>query len=160
MRMPAPLAARGEITPIHHAPPSKGPIVVNWHFKKKAGLANLIVNPDGTYLFSGKYTHKVPNKDLEIVIALKSALGGVFLFHYLGHVSSGGVQWSKQGQSAILKDDFKTFAGKHDWVGSYHFPLDKQAQQQNRAVCAAQWTAGVLAALGNVAFCKQFNSAW
>ena len=121
-----------ETTGIQHAAQSNGPIVVNWHFKKDPGSANLIVNPDGTYLFSGNYKQRVPSKDLEVVIVLKSTLGGHIGFRYVGNVSNGAVQWSKQGQSAILKENFKTFAGPHDWGGTYRFWLTASARKAQR----------------------------
>lgn len=137
------VAARGpvEATGVQHTAPSNGPIVVNWQFKKAPGLVNLVVNQDGTYIFSGHYKRKVPNKDIEIVLALKSSLGAVYLFHYVANAANG-VQWSKQGQSAILKDDFKTFRTKHDWAGSYKFWLTAEykeklqdEKQQQRDYC-------------------------
>jgi hypothetical protein len=117
-----------ETTGIQHGAPSNGPIVVNWHFKKDPGSANLIVNPDGTYLFSGNY-QRVPSKDLEVVIVLKSTLGGHIGFSYVGNVSNGAIQWSKQGQSVILKENFHTFAGKHDWTGYYRLWLTASARK-------------------------------
>jgi len=173
----------GETSPVHHAPPSHGPIVVNMHFAKWGnGSANLIVNPDGTYLFSGKWNTAKKNRDFDIVVALKSSLGGVVLFHYVGSIRNGGVQWSKQGQSAILKDNFKSFAGPHDWIAKYSFPLDpvvrkelaaeresdRQAQaaaqqkkrKEQEAACAFDAKQGILQYLGYVNFCAQFNSAW
>jgi hypothetical protein len=105
---------------VQHAPPSTGPIVVNWSFKKNGGTANLTVNPDGTYLFSGQSAAKKPNKDFDIAFALKGSGGGIMLFHFTGDAASG-TQWSKQGQSEILKDDFSMFAIKIDWTAEYHF---------------------------------------
>ncbi len=105
---------------LQHAPPSTGPIVVNWAFKKGAGATNLTVNPDGTYVFSGQYSGKKPNKDFDIALALKASTGAIVLFHHMGDAANG-VQWSEQGQSDILKDDFALFAGKRDWNAEYHF---------------------------------------
>jgi hypothetical protein len=98
---------------------SSGPIAVNFHFKKDAGGGNLTINPDGTYLFSGQYKSKMKNKDFDLVFGLKSSLGGVVLFQFVGDATNG-VQWSKQGQEAILKDDFSSFA-KHAYYWEYHF---------------------------------------
>src|ERR1700675_1844003 len=62
------LSEIGETSPVHHAPASHGPIVVNMHFAKLGnGSANLIVNPDGTYLFSGQWNTKKPKRDFDIV---------------------------------------------------------------------------------------------
>jgi hypothetical protein len=157
-------AAVAETSGVRQTPASNGPIIVNWHFQRKNGYANLIVNPDGTYLFSGNYNRAVPTNALDIVIALKSSLGGVILFHYVGNVSNGGVQWSKEGQNAILKDNFKTFAGNHDWSGSYRFILDAEARKELRAdqkyQCAGLAWAGGLTLTGEGQFCNQFNAAW
>jgi len=115
---PAATDAESEVTGVKTAPPSNGPIVVNWHFKKDSGLANLTVNQDGTWLYSGHYKQRKSGKDLDVVLALKSSTGGVVLFQYVGDASNGA-DWSEQGKSDILKDDFQTFAGKHDYYGEY-----------------------------------------
>jgi len=109
-----------EACPIQHAPPTTGPIVVNWSFKKGTGSTNLTVNPDGTYIFSGQYAAKKPNKDFDIALALKASTGAILLFHHVGDAANG-TQWSDQGQSTILKEDFALFAGKIDWTAEYHF---------------------------------------
>jgi hypothetical protein len=109
-----------EASLIQHVMPATGPIVVNWAFKKGSGAANLTVNPDGTYVFSGQYSGKKPNKDFDISLQLKASTGAFLLFHYVGDASNG-VQWSNQGQSEILKDDFSLFSGKRDWNAEYHF---------------------------------------
>jgi len=109
-----------EASLLQHSPPTSGPIVVNWAFKKGSGAANLTVNPDGTYVFSGQYSGKKANKDFDIALALKASTGAILLFHYVGDAANGA-QWSDQGQSGILKDDFTLFAGKTDWTAEYHF---------------------------------------
>jgi hypothetical protein len=111
-----------ENTGVHHQDPASGPIVVNWSMKKVDGSANLTVNPDGTYLFSGNVKDKRKNHDFDISMALKSSLGGIIVFHFSGN-DTEGVQWSKQGKSTILKENFKTFAGKIDWAGEWRTPL-------------------------------------
>jgi hypothetical protein len=101
------------------------PIVVKWHMNKVNGDANLIVNSDGSYLFSGHLKNKEKDKDFDISLVLKSSLGGAIVFHYVGDASSG-LEWSKQGESEILKDNFKSFAGKVDWAAEYRLHLDKE----------------------------------
>jgi len=123
-----------EVTGIQHATHTTGPLVVNWHFKKAPGSANLVVNSDGTYLFSGNYNRKAPEV-FDILLGLKSSLGRIYLFNYAGDASNG-VQWSKHGKSAILKDDFNTF-DKHDWIGSYRFHLTAEGREDKR-ICLAQ----------------------
>ena len=120
-----PSATPKEDSGVHQKAPSSGPIVVKWKLKSLKGSANLMVNEDGTYLFSGDVKDKEPDKDFDITLGLKSSDGGVILFHYVGNASDG-VQWSKQGQSDILKTDFQTFSGKIDWAGEWRLHESKE----------------------------------
>jgi hypothetical protein len=104
---------------------ASGPIIVKWQMKKLKGDANLLVNPDGSYVFSGEIKDKKKNKDLVIALALKSTTGAVIVFHFSGDITHG-VTGSNQGQSKILKDDFATFAGKVSWAAEWRTPLDKE----------------------------------
>ena len=129
---PAPSAAP---TPMETAPvetaapaPATNPIVHNWHLNKLDGHLNLVVNPDGTYVFSGGFKDKKPGYDWDITGALKSSLGAVILFHYEGDASHG-IEFSKQGKSAILADDFATFTGKHQASWSYRFHLSAEGRR-------------------------------
>jgi hypothetical protein len=108
--------------------PPTGPVGATWTFKKGQGTANLTINADGTYLFSGQYGGNKPNKDFDITFALKGSTGAILLFHYMGGAANG-VQWSDQGQSEILKDDFATFAGKMSWTAEYHFSETSAARR-------------------------------
>jgi hypothetical protein len=103
------------------------PIVHNWHLKKLDGQINLVVNPDGTWIFSGSFKDKKPGDDFDVTYALKSSTGAVYLFHYEGDAASG-VDFSKQGVSSILKDDFSTFA-HHAWSGVYTFHLSAEGRR-------------------------------
>jgi hypothetical protein len=103
----------------HEESSGTGPIVVKWQFTKDAGSASLVVNPDGSSLFSGAFKGRKPGKDFDITLALKSDLG-VILFRHAADASNG-VEWSKQGQSEVLKDNFNAFAAKHEWAGHYDF---------------------------------------
>jgi hypothetical protein len=123
----APGDESGETSVVKHEPPSSGPIVLNWKLKKLDGTMNLTVNPDGTYLFSGSVKDKKPGKDMDMSVALKSSLGGVITFTDVSDVSNGA-EWSKQGKSDILKDNFASFAGKHDWTWSYRLPLSSEGR--------------------------------
>ena len=103
------------------------PIVHNWQLKKLDGRINLVVNPDGTWIFSGSFKDKKPGDDFDVTFALKSSTGAVYLFHYEGDAASG-VDFSKQGESPILKDDFPTFA-HHAWSGVYTFHLSAEGRK-------------------------------
>ena len=156
-----------EATGIRHAFHSTGPIVVNWHIKKTQGLANLVVNPDGTFLFSGNYKPAKPGKVLDLVLVLKSHVGATYLFRYMGNASGGGIKWSEPGQSTILKEDFKLFSPGHEWAGTYRFHLTaeakKIAREDEKQACAqianlinyggGDW-------IGFPKYCQQFNANW
>jgi hypothetical protein len=65
-----------------------------------------------------------------VTIALKSRLASVYLFRYVANLETPPVEWSKEDKSAILKDDFKSFAGPHDWAGQLEwvFPVSPQVR--------------------------------
>jgi len=117
----------GEVSPVQHAPASTGPIVLNWKLKKLDGTMNLTINKDGSWVFSGHVKDKKPDKDMDMSVALKSKTGAVILFTNIGNMADG-VEWSKQGQSDILRDDFATFADKHEWTWAYHLPLNSEGK--------------------------------
>jgi hypothetical protein len=100
---------------------------VNYKFTKEDGSANLTVNPDGSWLFSVDYKGKKPGHDIDVALALRSTLGGIIVFHYAGDAADGA-QSSQQGKSDILKDNFKTFADKHDWNLQYDFALSAEGR--------------------------------
>src|ERR1700722_10721941 len=107
-----------EASPVVATPPTPGPRVINWNFGRIAGHANLTMNPDGTYVFSGNAEAR-RGKDFDIALILKSKTGASLIFHYVGDANSGA-RWSKQGQSDILRDDWADFSG-HSWTADYHF---------------------------------------
>ncbi|HXW77429.1 MAG TPA: hypothetical protein VEJ20_08475, partial [Candidatus Eremiobacteraceae bacterium] len=152
--------------PVHHVDPcAQHLIVVSWEFKNHDGNANLIVNPDGTYLYSGSFKPANYYNDVEVVIALRSSLGAVLLFRYIGNDQNGNVQWSKEGQSDILKDNFQTFAGPHDWTGKWTLPPNSVGQKiaRNDAYnnCSGDAWIGLLGLEPGLAkYCSQFNSSW
>lgn len=124
----APAATPTETAPLvqQTVAPTK-PIVINWTLHKLDGKVNLVVNPDGTWIFSGGFKDKKKEDDWDITLALKSSLGAVYLFHYEGNAADG-VQFSKQGDSALLKDDYSTFAHS-GWSGVYSFHLSKEGRE-------------------------------
>lgn len=133
-----------EVTRAHHSAADKDlaagkkPIIVNWYFKDKQGFAHLIVNPDGTYLFSGNYRRGVPFEDLDVVLLLMTGKGRAYVFEYshgVNTVPAGGLVWSKQGQSALLKDDFKNFAAGHTWGGAYRLTLTAKGKKAQHRLC-------------------------
>ncbi len=103
-------------------PTPTSPLVINWNFFGGAGKANVTVNSDGTWLFSGTYNGNRPNKDIDAALSLTASTGATVYFRYVGSAASGA-QWSKQGRSGILQDNFAQFvgAGPDSWAGTYRF---------------------------------------
>jgi hypothetical protein len=116
-----------ETTGVQKQVASQGPINHTWQMKKVDGSANILINPDGTYVFSGHTDVKKANDDFDITLALESKLGAVILFEYSGN-DANGLVWSKQGKSEILKDNFSSFAGPHETVWAYTLPLSSEGR--------------------------------
>jgi len=109
-----------EAAPVVAMPAASGPVTINWTFKRATGRANLTFNPDGTYLFSGTSSGQHPKKDIDVALALKASNGAIMVFHFVGDAAHG-TQWSKQGRSVILKDNFALFSHGYHWSGSIRF---------------------------------------
>lgn len=125
---PAPTEATPATTP-PPTPPTK-PIVINWRLHKLDGNVNITINPDGSSDFSGGFKDKKPGDDWDISIAVKSSTGAVIVYHYEGDATNG-IQFSKTGSSAFLKDDFSSFASKHTWSGVYKFHLNAAGRKKH-----------------------------
>jgi hypothetical protein len=125
--------------------PESGPIVHNYTLGNRGlighgekgeivlGTANVTVNPDGSWNFSGQLNDngtlierrgKVleesygPNQAFCIVFALKSSEGTVIAFKHEGTLKQDNPQsysWETQGNNRTIKDNFKAFAKSHDW---------------------------------------------
>ncbi len=115
-----------ETTPVQTQPATPGPISHNFHLNKINGTLNVTVNSDGTWDFSG--TGKaLPHKEYDVSVALKNKAGEMILFQYIGDATHG-IQFSKQGQDTILKDNFASFAAGHKFACSYRFSEDKEGR--------------------------------
>jgi hypothetical protein len=90
-------ATPAEASPVVSHPATTGPISHTYTLKKVDGSINILVDPDGTWNFSGN-TKSFPGKDFDITLALKNTTGAVILFQYVGDASHG-IQFSKQGQN-------------------------------------------------------------
>jgi hypothetical protein len=97
------------------------------------GSANLTLNPDGTYNLSGQlpgiYLRGDPhNYDFHIVFGVKSDEGSTLFFKQSMVIGSANLQnyiWDKQGKNDTLKDNFASFAKKHDWHFSCGLALSR-----------------------------------
>jgi hypothetical protein len=114
---PAPATTPAEASPVVSHPATTGPIDHNYKLKKVDGTLNILVDPDGTWNFSGN-TKSFPGKDFDVTLALKNSTGAVILFHYIGDASHG-IQFSKQGKNEILKENFASFASSHKSAWEY-----------------------------------------
>jgi hypothetical protein len=114
---PAAALTPAEASPVASHPATTGPISHNYILKKVDGTLNILVDPDGTWNFSGN-TKSFPGKDFDVTLALKNSTGAVVLFHYVGDASHG-IQFSKQGKNQILKENFASFASSHKSAWEY-----------------------------------------
>jgi hypothetical protein len=106
---------------VQTAPATTGPISLNFTLKKINGTLNLLVDPDGTYNFSGTVGKDYKDKDFDVTLVLKSTkTGALITFHYVGD-DTHGITFSKQGKNDVLKDNFATFASGHKSEWHYRF---------------------------------------
>lgn len=121
-----PTAAPQEASPAITSPPAQGPISHNYKLPKIDGTLNITINPDGTWDFSG--TGKAfKHKDYDVSLALRNPTGEMVIFQYVGDATNG-IQFSRQGQTMILKDNFASFAKGHSSSWAYRFSEDKEGR--------------------------------
>jgi len=113
-------AAPAEASPVQTQPATTGPIVHNFQLRKINGTLNVTVNSDGTYDFSGSTGKSFPDKDFDVSLVMKASTGEMILFEYAGDASHS-IQFSKQGQSKTLQDNFALFAKGHYTAWDYRF---------------------------------------
>jgi hypothetical protein len=113
-------AAPAETSPLLIQPATPGPISHTFTLSKIDGKLNILVNSDGKWLFSGSSPKKFPDKDFDVSLALKNKSGAIILFEWCGNASNG-IQFSKEGTSQILKDNFASFASGHHMAWDYRF---------------------------------------
>jgi hypothetical protein len=122
-----PAATPTETSPAIATPAVQGPISHNFKLKGIGGNLNILVNPDGSWDFSGS-GKAFPHKDYDVTIGLKNTTGAIILFQYIGDATNG-IQFSKTGKNPILKDNFASFASKHWASWSYRFSEDKEGRR-------------------------------
>jgi hypothetical protein len=114
-------------SPVLTNPATTGPISHNYKLPKINGTLNITINSDGTWDFSG--TGKAfPHKDYDVSLALRNPMGEMILFQYIGDATNG-IQFSKQGQTEILKDNFASFAKGHSAAWAFRFSEDKEGRR-------------------------------
>jgi hypothetical protein len=123
--------------PAASTPAAPHPITVQWTFKDGKGVANLLLNPDGSYIFSGNYRDHKQYKDFDITLGLKASTGAVFLWRFAGDASRG-VSWSKQGKHSILAEDMPLFTTHIRWHAGYHFSESRAGRRHEYEVREAK----------------------
>jgi hypothetical protein len=113
-------ATPAETSPLLTQPATTGPISHTFTLPKIDGKLNILVNPDGKWLFSGSSPKKFPDKDFDVSLALKNKSGAIILFEWAGDASHG-IEFSKQGTSQVLKENFASFASGHHMAWDYRF---------------------------------------
>jgi hypothetical protein len=113
-------AAPAETSPLLTQPASTGPISHTFTLPKINGKISILVNPDGTWNFSGSSPRKFQYKDFDVTLALKNNTGAIILFEWSGDASNG-IQFNKEGKSSILKENFASFASGHHMAWDYRF---------------------------------------
>jgi methionine-rich copper-binding protein CopC len=125
--------APAEASPAQSAPATTGPISHNIKLNKIDGNINILVNPDGEWLFSG--TAKAEkDKDYDVSLALRAKTGAIYVFHFVGDATHP-IQFSKSGKSGLLKDDFSDFQKGHHYAWTYRYhesAAGKRAQYEER----------------------------
>jgi len=82
---------------------------------KCRGTANLSLQPDGSWNFSGAYTWSEPRSRMQFVLGLKDSQGSLFLFTADSRSTAAGYVWSKHGQSRTIRDNWAAFSKGYDW---------------------------------------------
>ncbi len=128
---------RGNSGPRHEEPnKQEGPVVDNWKINYHYlgtdgkehdidyGTANVTLNADGSWNFSGQMNedHVGSGCEFNIVFGVKSSEGTVIAFKHAAVLEMEKPQsysWEKQGNNRTIRDNFKSFAKKHDWYGTW-----------------------------------------
>jgi hypothetical protein len=113
-------ATPAETSPLLTQPATTGPISHTFTLPKIDGKLNILVNPNGTWNFSGSSSRKFQYKDFDVTLALKNNTGAIILFEWSGDASNG-IQFNKEGKSSILKENFASFASGHHMAWDYRF---------------------------------------
>jgi hypothetical protein len=126
-------ATSAEASSAQTAPATTGPISHNIKLNKIDGNINILVNPNGEWLFSG--TAKAEkNKDYDVSLALRAKTGAIYVFHFVGDATHP-IEFSKSGKSGLLKDDFSDFQKGHHYAWTYRYhesAAGKRAEYEER----------------------------
>lgn len=120
----------------HASSAGEGPVVDNWKMSRRFsttpgevvirdfGSANLTLNSDGSWNFSGQMNKNQVGTGCRfyIVMAAKSSEGTSVAFRVSDILDQSNPQsysWQKQGNNRTIKDNFAAFKKSHDWAGHW-----------------------------------------
>ena len=83
--------------------------------KKCKGDANLTLNPDGTWNFTGSFPWSEQGSHLDLVMGVKDSKGTLIIFTTSTLSTREGYIWNKQGKNQTIKDNFSYFEDKYHW---------------------------------------------
>jgi hypothetical protein len=139
-----------ETTPIMHVSEAQAAqIAVKWQFNGVRGFTELILLADGGWKLMGTFNNAGTPSDLDVVIALKSTSGTVFIFHRVGSAPAGEHQWDASASSPTIAREFHSLTQGFDVRGAYRLPTPvvgstEQKAEKNEGACettaSTAWT--------------------
>ena len=129
--------------------PPAAQIAVKWQFNGDRGYTELILLADGGWKLMGTFKNAGSARDLDVVIAVKSKTGTVFIFHRVGSAPNGEHQWDASASSPTIAQEFHGLTQGFDVRGAYRLPTpavgsSEQKAERNEGACetaapAAAW---------------------
>ncbi len=154
------------ITHIAEAPAAQ--IAVKWQFNGDRGYTELILLADGGWKLMGTFNNAGSARDLDVVIAVRSKTGTVFIFHRVGSAPNGEHQWDASASSPTIAKEFHSLTQGFDVRGAYRLPTpavgsSEQKAERNEGACETAAPAAAWAPIWTWAAphqkCYQFNIA-
>lgn len=91
--------------------------------KKCKGDANLTINPDGTWNFTGSFPWSEQGSHMDFVMGVRDSRGTLIIFTASALGTAEGYTWNKQGKNQTIKDNFSAFEGGYHWYWKSHVGL-------------------------------------
>ncbi len=136
-----------ETAPIMHiAEAPAAQIAVKWQFNGDRGYTELILLADGGWKLMGTFNNAGTASDLDVVIALKSNTGTVFIFHRVGTAPNGVHEWDASASSPTIAQEFHSLTQGFNVRGAYRLPTpvvgsSEQKAERNEGACESAATA-------------------
>lgn len=82
---------------------------------KCKGDANLTINPDGSWNFTGSFPWSEQGSHMDFVMGVKDSKETLILFTASANSTVNGYVWNKQGNNRTIKDNFSAFEEGFHW---------------------------------------------